>query len=67
MTALDPALEAQLVATTDARHASLLEFLRIPSISALSEHAPDIRHAAEWIAAELTRIGFEHAEVCETP
>ena len=67
MTALDPALEAQLVATTDGRHASLLEFLRIPSISALSEHAPDIRRAAEWIAAELTRIGFEHAEVCETP
>lgn len=67
MIALDPALEAQLVATTDARHASLLEFLRIPSISALSEHAPDIRRAAEWIAAELTRIGFEHAEVSETP
>ena len=67
MTALDPALEAQLAATADARHASLLEFLRIPSISALSEHAPDIRRAAEWIAAELTRIGFEHAEVSETP
>ena len=26
-----------------------------------------IRRAAEWIAAELTRIGFEHGEVCETP
>lgn len=67
MTAIDPALEAQLAATTDARHASLLEFLRIPSISALSAHAPDIRRAAEWITAELTRIGFEHAEVSETP
>lgn len=67
MTALDAALESQLAETTDARHASLLEFLRIPSISALSEHVPDIRRAAEWIAAELTRIGFEHSEVCETP
>ena len=67
MTALDPALEAHLAATTDARHASLLELLRIPSISALSEHAPDIRRAAEWIVAELTRVGFEHAEVSETP
>jgi acetylornithine deacetylase/succinyl-diaminopimelate desuccinylase-like protein len=26
-----------------------------------------MRRAAEWIAAELTRIGFEHAEVCATP
>lgn len=67
MPSLDPALGAQLDASADARHASLLEFLRIPSISALSEHAGDIRRAAEWIAAELTRIGFEHAEVCETP
>lgn len=67
MTAIDPALEAQLGATEDARHASLLELLRIPSISALHEHAGDIRRAAEWIATELSRIGFEHAEVCETP
>ncbi len=67
MPSLDPALGAQLDSTADARHASLLEFLRIPSISALSEHAGDIRHAAEWIVAELTRIGFEHAEVSETP
>ena len=67
MSALDPALEAELAATTAARHASLLEFLRIPSISALSEHAPDIRRAAEWIAVELARIGFEHTEVNETP
>ncbi len=66
MTALDPVLETQLAATEDARHASLLEFLRIPSISALSEHAGDIRRAAEWVAQELARIGFEHAEVCET-
>ena len=67
MTALDPALGAQLDATAEARLESLLAFLRIPSISALSEHAADIRRAAEWIASELTRVGFEHAEVSETP
>ncbi|MES2209037.1 MAG: dipeptidase [Chloroflexota bacterium] len=67
MTTLDPALDAQLDATAAARLESLLELLRIPSISALPEHAADIRRAAEWIASELTRIGFENAEVCETP
>ena len=63
MSAIDPALEARLVATADARLASYFELLRIPSISALSEHAPDCRRAAAWVAAELTRIGFEHVEV----
>jgi len=67
MTILDPAVEAQLEATREARLESYLELLRIPSISALPEHAGDMRRAAEWIAAELGRIGFEHAEVCATP
>ncbi len=64
---LDPAVARQLDATREVRLASYLEFLRIPSISALPAHAGDIRRAAEWIAAELTRIGFEHGEVSETP
>jgi acetylornithine deacetylase/succinyl-diaminopimelate desuccinylase-like protein len=64
--AIDAALEQQLESTTEARHARYLDLLRIPSISALSEHAPDCHRAAEWIVAELTRIGFEHAEVAET-
>jgi len=64
--AIDPDLEAQLEATTEARHASYLEFLRIPSISALPQHAGDVRQAAEWLAAELRRIGLEHAEVADT-
>jgi len=62
----DPALETYLEASREARHASYLELLRIPSISALSEHAPDCLRAAEWIAAELGRIGFDHVEVSPT-
>jgi len=62
----DAAIEAHLNSTVDARHASYLELLRIPSISALPEHAGDIRRAAEWIVGELGRIGFEHAEASET-
>jgi acetylornithine deacetylase/succinyl-diaminopimelate desuccinylase-like protein len=66
MAALDPAVSDHLDATHEARLESYLELLRIPSISALPGHAGDVRRAAEWIVGELHRIGFEHAEVCET-
>ena len=64
--AIDPKVEAFLESTKDARLESYFELLRIPSISTLSEHAPDIRRAAEWIAAELQRIGFEHVDISPT-
>jgi acetylornithine deacetylase/succinyl-diaminopimelate desuccinylase-like protein len=64
--AIDPAVEAFLESTKEARLESYFELLRIPSISTLSEHAPDIRRAAEWIAAELRRIGFEHVDISPT-
>ena len=51
---------------TDARLESYKAFLRIPSISALPEHADDCRAAAEWLADALTAAGLEHAEVVET-
>ncbi|MGB7986792.1 MAG: M20/M25/M40 family metallo-hydrolase, partial [Terracidiphilus sp.] len=44
----------------------LKDLLRIPSISTLPEHKGDCRRAAEFILAELTRIGFEHARLLET-
>jgi acetylornithine deacetylase/succinyl-diaminopimelate desuccinylase-like protein len=67
MTGIDPAIAAHLEATSKARLASYLDLLRIPSISALPGHADDMARAARWIRDELERIGFEHAEVCETP
>jgi acetylornithine deacetylase/succinyl-diaminopimelate desuccinylase-like protein len=42
----------------------LKTFLRIPSISALSEHKPDIRRAAEFARAELEAAGLS-AELIE--
>ena len=36
----------------------LSDFLSIPSISALPDHAPDCRRAAEWLVAEFRRLGF---------
>ena len=35
----------------------LFEFLRIPSVSAKSEHNRDTRRAAEWVKSSLDRIG----------
>ena len=37
--------------------AELSEFLRIPSVSTASSHDADCRRAAEWVAAELRRLG----------
>ena len=65
-TATDQAFEDFLAAHADERLESYKSFIRIPSISALPEHAPDCRRAAEWIAADLERIGMEHVEVAET-
>jgi acetylornithine deacetylase/succinyl-diaminopimelate desuccinylase-like protein len=67
MTALDPAVEAHLEATREERLASYFEILRIPSISALPQHADDCRRTADWIVGELTTMGFEHAEASATP
>lgn len=66
LSAIDEGLETQLDATREERHASYLELLRIPSISTLPEHATDCLRTAEWIVAELNRIGFEHAEASPT-
>ncbi len=65
-TAIRSALDEHLDATRDERLERLKTFLRIPSISGLPEHAPDVRRAAEWLADELRAAGVEHVEVSET-
>ena len=66
MTTTADALETYLDANHDRRLASYEEFLRIPSVSALPEHADDCRRAAEFLAGELRTIGVEHVDVAET-
>ncbi|MGO1057514.1 dipeptidase [Planococcus sp. FY231025] len=44
----------------------LKAFLRIPSISSLTEHKADVRKAAEWLKSSMERAGLENAEVFET-
>lgn len=46
---------------------TLKDFLRIPSISTLPEHQPDIRRAAEFVRDELRHAGLDNAELIEGP
>ena len=49
------------------RHVTeLKEFLRIPSVSAKSEHAGDMRSAAEWLVDRMLEAGLQKAEVLPT-
>jgi acetylornithine deacetylase/succinyl-diaminopimelate desuccinylase-like protein len=45
----------------------LKQYLAIPSISALPQHAADVRRAAEWTAEELKRVGLQNVRLIETP
>ena len=42
-------------------------YLAIPSISALPEHAGDVRRCAEWTADEMRRVGLQNVQLIETP
>nr|MDE6779719.1 dipeptidase [Alistipes sp.] len=44
----------------------LFDLLRIPSVSAQSEHKPDMQRCAEWLAGSLVAAGADHAEVMPT-
>ena len=44
----------------------LFDLLRIPSISAQSEHKPDMTRCAEWLAAALAKAGADRTEVFPT-
>ena len=44
----------------------LIDWVRIPSISALPAHAPDMKRNAEHLAAALAALGGENVRVIET-
>ncbi len=52
-------------AHADRARTELFDFLRIPSVSARTEHDADTRRAAEWVRTALVRAGLL-AEVHET-
>src|SRR6186713_1544930 len=45
----------------------LKAYLAIPSISALPQHAADVKRCAEWTADEMRRIGLQNVKLIETP
>ena len=58
---------AELIESRREQHLTeLCEFLRIPSISAKTEHKPDIEQAAQWVADHLRSAGFKTVEVVPT-
>src|SRR5260370_30730163 len=44
----------------------LKDLLRIPSVSTAPEHKNDVRRAAEFVAADMRRIGLENVEIIAT-
>ena len=50
----------------DEHLAELCSFLRIPSVSAKSEHRQDVEHAARWVADNLRNAGFKTVEIVPT-
>ena len=45
----------------------LKALLAIPSISALPQHAGDVKRCADWCADEMRRIGLQHVRLIDTP
>lgn len=60
------AYEDYLASEADRHRAELFDYLRIPSVSTLPEHAEDIGRCAEWVAAQLERIGLHGVRLLET-
>ena len=60
ITAVDAALD-YLRSHAEEGLKALDDFLRIPSVSADPEMRGEVERAAQWVAAELTRIGVENA------
>lgn len=54
-----------ITANQDRMLTELSDFLRIPSISTYPDHAADCRRAADWLCAELNRLGCARVELIE--
>lgn len=50
----------------DQNLAALQDLLRIPSISTLPEHEPDMLAAAEWVADQLRELEFDQVKIIPT-
>jgi acetylornithine deacetylase/succinyl-diaminopimelate desuccinylase-like protein len=60
-------LLAYVGANNDRYIGELKEFLAIPSVSTNPDNVPDIRRCAEWLSAQMTRIGLQNVQIFATP
>jgi acetylornithine deacetylase/succinyl-diaminopimelate desuccinylase-like protein len=58
-------ISSNAISYCTAKMNDLLSFLRIPSISALPEHASEVRRAAEFVRDWLHRAGLHNARLIE--
>ncbi|MDW0108560.1 dipeptidase [Sporosarcina aquimarina] len=56
-------LNEYFVKNRDTHLNQMKEFLSIPSISALSEHKPDMQKAADWLAGSFEEAGLENISI----
>ncbi len=64
---MNPAVIDFINTSRDRYLKELTEYLAIPSVSALAEHAADMRRCADWTADHLRAVGLEHVRVIDTP
>ena len=55
-----------LLNNRDKFNEELLEFIAIPSIAALPEHAKDVYKAANWLKSKLSAVGVVNVEIMDT-
>lgn len=58
--------ETYLVRNKERFLGELMEFLRIPSISALPAHRPDVERAAQWLEKRMKAAGIEAVRILST-
>ena len=60
------ALDAYFTEHREAHLNELNEFLRIPSISSLSDHKEDMQNAANWLVTAFEKLNLENISVTQT-
>ena len=60
------ALDAYFTTHREAHLNELNEFLRIPSISSLSEHKKDMQDAAQWLADAFKKLNLDNISIMQT-
>jgi acetylornithine deacetylase/succinyl-diaminopimelate desuccinylase-like protein len=64
---MNPAVIDFINTSRDRYLEELTQYLAIPSVSALGEHAGDMRRCADWTADQLRAIGLQNVRVIDTP